>query len=85
MTRRGAVALSEADARTIVAAVARELVHSGQIETVAAPTVLATLTAHHVLELVDYPQIAFRFEHQQLQSTALRSTSARGFSTCETM
>ena len=67
MTRRGAVALPEADARTIVAAVARELAHSGQIEPVAAPTVLATLTAHHVLELVDYPQEAFRFEHQQLQ------------------
>ena len=67
MTRRGAVALPEADARTIVAAVARELMHSGQIETVAAPTVLATLTAHHVLEFVAYPQMAFRFEHQQLQ------------------
>ena len=67
MTRRGAVALPEADARTIVAAVARELVHSGQIEPVGAPTILATLTAHHVLELIDYPQIVFRFEHQQLQ------------------
>ena len=67
MTRRGAVALPEADARTIVASVARDLTRSGQIEPVAAPTVLATLTAHHVLELVDYPQTAFRFEHQQLQ------------------
>ena len=67
MTRRGAVALPEADARTIVAAVARELVHSGQIEPVGAPTILATLTAHHVLELTDYPQVVFRFEHQQLQ------------------
>ena len=67
MTRRGAVALPEADARTIVAAVARELVHSGQIEPVGAPTILATLMAHHVLELTDYPQVVFRFEHQQLQ------------------
>ena len=67
LTRRGAVTLPEADARTIVAAIARDLAHSGQIEPVAAPTVLATLTAHHVLELVDYPQEAFRFEHQQLQ------------------
>ena len=32
-----------------------------------APTVLATLVAHHVLELVDYPQTRFRFDHQQLQ------------------
>ncbi|MBK8172685.1 MAG: hypothetical protein IPK60_20420 [Sandaracinaceae bacterium] len=43
------------------------LSRSGQIERVGAPAVLATLTAHHVLERVDYPQTAFRFEHQQLQ------------------
>ena len=67
MTRRGAVALPEADARAVVAAVARELSHFGQIEPVGAPAVLATLTAHHVLERVDYPQTAFQFEHQQLQ------------------
>ena len=66
-TRRGAVELLEADGRAIVAAVTRELADSGQIEPVGAPTVLATLTAHHVLELVDYPRTAFRFEHQQLQ------------------
>ena len=29
--------------------------------------VLATLTAHHLLERVDYPQPAYRFDHQQLQ------------------
>jgi hypothetical protein len=34
---------------------------------VGAPAILATLTAHHVLERVDYPQTAFQFEHQQLQ------------------
>ena len=67
MTRRGAVALPEADARAVVAAVARELADRGQIEPVGAPAVLATLTAHHVLERVDYPQTAFQFEHQQLQ------------------
>ena len=67
MTRRGAVALPEAAARAIVAVVARQLATSGQIEPVGAPTVLATLTAHHVLELVDYPKTAFRFEHQQFQ------------------
>lgn len=67
MTRRGAVALPEADARAVVAAVARELAHRGQIEPVGAPTILATLTAHHVFERVDYPQTAFQFEHQQLQ------------------
>jgi hypothetical protein len=67
MTRRGAVTLPEGDARAVVAAVARELADSGQIEAVGAPAILATLTAHHVLERVDYPHTAFQFEHQQLQ------------------
>ena len=67
MTRRGAVALSEADARAVVAAVARELVDLGQIELTGAPAVLATLTAHHILERVDYPETAFQLEHQQFQ------------------
>lgn len=67
MIRRGAVAMSEADARALVAAVARGLVESGQIETVSAPAIVATLTAHHVLERIDYPEPALRFEHQQIQ------------------
>lgn len=67
MTSRGAVALPEAEARAAVAAVARALADCGQIEPVGAPAVLATLTAHHVLDRVDYPQTAFQFEHQQLQ------------------
>jgi len=67
MTRRGAVALPEFDARAVAATVARELACRGQIEPVGAPAVLATLTAHHVLERVDYPQTAFQFEHQQIQ------------------
>ena len=67
MTRRGAVTLPQADARAIVTAVARELGDCGQIEPVGAPPVLAMLTAHHVLELVGYPQTAYRFEHQQTQ------------------
>lgn len=67
MTRRGTVALPEADARAVIGAVVRELAHRGQIEPVGAPTVLATLTAHHVVERVDYPQTTFQFEHQQYQ------------------
>ena len=67
MTRRGAVAIAEADARTVVVAVTHGLVDSGQSETVGAAAVLATLTAHHVLERVDYPEPAFRFDHQQIQ------------------
>lgn len=67
MTRHGAVALPEAAARAVVATVVRELLNGGQIDPVGAPTILAMLTAHHVLERVDYPQTAFQFEHQQLQ------------------
>lgn len=67
MTRRGAAGLPEADARAIVAEVARMLANRGQIQQPAPPSLLASLTAHHVLERVDYPEIAFRFNHQQLQ------------------
>ena len=67
MTRRGAVALSEADARAVVADVAQELVDCGQIKGAGAPAVLGTLTAHHLLERVDYPKTVFQFEHQQFQ------------------
>lgn len=67
MTRRGAVALLEADARAVVATATRELADRGQLESVGAPSILATLTAHHVLERVDYPHTSFQFEHQQLQ------------------
>ena len=67
MTRRGAVALSEADARSVIAVVVQELVNRGQIEQAGAPAVLATLTAHHVLERIDYPETVLQFEHQQLQ------------------
>ena len=67
MTGRGAVALPEADARTVVTAVVQELVDRGQIEQAGAPVVLASLTAHHVLERVEYPQMVFQFEHQQFQ------------------
>ena len=67
MTRQGAVSLPEAAARALVASVVQYLAARGQVEAVGPPAVLATLTAHHVLERVDYPEAAFRFEHQQLQ------------------
>jgi len=67
MTRRGSVALPEEEARAVIATIARKLSHIGRIEPVAAPAVLATLTAHNVLERVDYPKTVFQFEHQQLQ------------------
>lgn len=67
MICRGAVGLPEADARTVAAAVGQDLVERGQIEPVGAPATLATLTAHHVIERLEYPHTAFQFEHQQLQ------------------
>ena len=67
MTCRGAVALPDADARAVVASVAGDLVASGQIGPTGAPAILTALTAHHVLERVDYPETTFQFEHQQLQ------------------
>lgn len=77
MTRRGTVSLSDADASDLVGRVARDLADQGLIRQVAARDVLTALTAHHVLERVEYPQTAFQFEHQQLQeyyaATDLRS------------
>ena len=68
MTRRGAVSLPEGDARGVAIAVARDLLKRNQIAEVPQPTaVLATLTAHHVLERADYPGVSFRFGHQQFQ------------------
>ncbi|MCY4060104.1 MAG: hypothetical protein OXG44_19135, partial [Gammaproteobacteria bacterium] len=67
MTRRAGVDLSDADACGEVGAVAHELASRGQIERAGAPAILATLTAHHVVERVDYPETVFRFQHQQLQ------------------
>ena len=67
MTRRGAVALPEAEACAVVGGIVRELTDRGQVGQTAAPTILAGLTAHHVLERVEYPETAFQFEHQQVQ------------------
>ena len=67
MTHHGAVGLTEEDAGTVVAAVARELMGRGRIEPAGAPRILASLTAHHILERVEYPETVFQFEHQQFQ------------------
>lgn len=67
MTGRGAVALSESEARAAVAAIGKELADRGQIGQAGAPGVLASLTAHHILERVEYPETVFQFEHQQFQ------------------
>jgi hypothetical protein len=66
-TARGAVTLDEADARRVAASVGARLREAGQIGRLPEPaSVLAVLTAHDVLERVEYPP-ALRFDHQQFQ------------------
>jgi cation transport regulator ChaC len=68
MTARGAVSVPDADARAIVHTVAQRLYDTHQITPLPAPVdVLTGLCAHHVLERLQYPAIAFRFTHQQFQ------------------
>jgi len=68
MTKRGAVTMEEAHARSIVTSVSRKLQDDGQITTLPEPSeVLSALCAHHVLERLEYPSVAFRFQHQQFQ------------------
>lgn len=80
MTGRGAVSLTDADARAVAAEVSRGLVNRGQIEQAGGPGILATLTAHHVLERIDYPRAAVQFAHHQFQEFyASRNLYARLF------
>ena len=68
MTVQGTVSISEEKARPAVAAVGNLLKDAGQIGAEPDPGgVLGTLCAHHVLERQDYPEVTFRFEHQQFQ------------------
>jgi hypothetical protein len=68
MTARGEVVIVEDDARRVIQSVSATLVAKSQITTVPDPaTVLHALSAHHVLEQIDYPSVAFRFQHQQFQ------------------
>lgn len=67
MTSLGTVTLSDAEARAVVAVVTQKLKEFGQVDQSEPAIILVALVAHHVLERLDYPQIAFQFEHQQLQ------------------
>src|SRR6266850_642451 len=68
MTARGAVSVFVEDARPIVHTVAQRLYDTHQIGALPAPAdILTALCAHHVLERLDYPDISFRFTHQQFQ------------------
>jgi hypothetical protein len=68
LTMRGDTTITEEEARTIANTVSVRLKDAGQLATLPEPgAVLNTLCAHHVLERLDYPSDAFRFEHQQFQ------------------
>ena len=68
MTERGDTAIAEKEARAYVNSVSKKLSDDGQIAALPEPaSVLNTLCAHHILERLDYPSVAFRFEHQQFQ------------------
>ena len=68
MTARGEVEIAEEDARSIIHSVTVALHAKNQFATLPDPaTLLHTLCAHHVLERMDYPSVAFKFQHQQFQ------------------
>jgi hypothetical protein len=90
LTARGDVLLSDTDARSICHSVAESLRTTGQITSDPEPVeILTSLTAHHVLERIEYPATSFRFEHQQFQEYysasmlqgELREIAASGAST----
>ena len=68
LTKRGDTTITEEEARTIANTASVRLRDAGHIATLPEPaSILNTLCAHHVLERLDYPSDAFRFEHQQFQ------------------
>ena len=68
LTAAGDATIAESRARAVVRNVSVTLHDEGRIAEHPEPAlVLASLTAHHVLERIDYPAAAFRFEHQQFQ------------------
>jgi HEAT repeat protein len=68
MTERGEVLIAEDAARGAIQSISTTLLTKGQIAVASnADEILHTLSAHHVLEQIDYPSVAFRFQHQQFQ------------------
>lgn len=68
LTSQGEVSVAETRARGLVHSVTLRLSAEGQIAGSPEPAaILSTLCAHHVLERLEYPAVAFRFQHQQLQ------------------
>jgi hypothetical protein len=68
LTGRGDVLLTEPEAISICHSASDSLRNAGQIAVAPEPAdILNVLTAHHILERIEYPATSFRFEHQQFQ------------------
>lgn len=68
LTARGDVTLNDVEACKICQSVGQQLRNNGQVAAPPEPSdVLNALCAHHVLERLDYPNVNYRFEHQQFQ------------------
>jgi hypothetical protein len=68
MTGLGEVRVLDEEARALCRAASVRLQAANQIEKPPEPAdILNSLCAHHVLERLDYPSAAYRFEHQQFQ------------------
>ena len=77
LKEEGAVTMSEHAARGVVSKVSARLNQEGQIATVPEPlAVIASLTAHHVLERVPSAADRVGFEHQQYQEFYVASELA---------
>jgi hypothetical protein len=78
MTAEGAVAIQEMNARSVVHSVSLTLSTGGQLAALPEPAaILSALTAHHVLERLEYPSAQFKFEHQQFQEFFVATELAR--------
>lgn len=68
MTIRGQTQALEPEARRVMNEKLRQMLEAGDTDaTVTGHVVLGALADHHVLERIDYPTVAYRFEHQQMQ------------------
>jgi hypothetical protein len=68
LAAHGDVVMPETEARSICHSTALKLSKTGPISTSPEPAeILSALSAHHLLERLDYPSVSFRFEHQRFQ------------------
>jgi hypothetical protein len=68
MTGRREVLIFAVDARVAMRSASATLLAKNQVSITPDPdAVLHALTAHHVLEQIDHPSVAYRFQHQQFQ------------------